>query len=160
QRNASHALARNVASLRAGEEIAIDIRDVRFQLERFLLSGDRRDLDAVPGLLEETEPWLAQADRAAIQDEERELITRVQRGYERFVGEFDRLYKQSPAGPDLSRTLRELMNDRLTQEVLLPAQEYLDFNEEEIARSNEDNERTADQMVRGLLLLGICWPVA
>src|SRR5262249_54467055 len=37
---------------------------------------------------------------------------------------------------------------------------YLDFNEEEIARSNEDNERTADQMVRGLLLLGICWPVA
>jgi signal transduction histidine kinase len=160
QQTASHALARNVSSLRAGEELAIDIRDVRFQLDRFLLTGDRKDLEAVPGLLKETEPWLAQARQEAVTDREQELIARVQKGHERFVAELDRLNKQLPPGADFTETVRTLSNDPLTQEMLLPAQEYLDLTEEEIARSNEDNERTADQMVRGLLLLGICWPVA
>src|SRR5262249_34266788 len=49
---------------------------------------------------------------------------------------------------------------RRTGEILRPAQEYLDYNEEEIQRSSEENQRMAGRMVVGLLLLGVCGPVA
>jgi signal transduction histidine kinase len=159
QKNASAALALNVASMRAAEELAIGIRDVRYQLDRYLLTGDRRSLDEVPGLRRETDPWLAAAQRAAVTPREKELIDRVTRGYDDFFREFDRVARQ-PAPGDAADRLRELINHPLTQEILVPAQDYLDFNEGEIARSNEDNQRTADQMVRGLLLLGVCGPVS
>src|SRR5262249_30176197 len=40
QRSASEALGFNVRSVRAAEELAIGIRDLRAHLDRFLLSGD------------------------------------------------------------------------------------------------------------------------
>src|SRR5262249_34272492 len=48
----------------------------------------------------------------------------------------------------------------LTKEILLPAQEYLDLNEEEIATTNAENLKTAGRMVLGLSLLGVCGPLS
>ncbi len=160
QKKASEVLAANVASMRAGEELAIGIRDVRTQLERFLLSGDRKQLDAVPGLRDETAPWLTKAERAARTDRERELIARVKAGYERFFREFDGISEQPSSAADLTVKIRALINDPLTNEIILPAQEYLDYSEEEIAQSNQANQETANQMVFGLLLLGLCGPIS
>lgn len=46
-----------------------------------------------------------------------------------------------------------------TQEILQPAQEYLDFNETQIQQASEENQQTTARMVIGLLLLGVCGPV-
>jgi signal transduction histidine kinase len=154
----SDALATNVVSMRAAEEMAIGLRDVRTRLDRFLVSGERRHLNAVPALRRETDHWLAEAERTAVTPRELELIARVKVGYTRFFAEFDRITQ--PAAGGSPQQIRELMQDALLNEVLEPAQEYLDYNEEQIADSSRDNQRTATHTVRGLLLLAVCGPLS
>src|SRR5262249_15305178 len=155
QKQASDALALNVTSLRAAEEIAIGVRDVRRQLDLFLQTGQRRPLEGAPGLRRETDRGLAEAERAAVTPRERELIAHVRQGSERFFGEYDHLLRSAPAA-DLPQLLRERINDALTRAILHPAQQYLDYNEEEIARSTEDNQDRARRVILSLALLGVC----
>jgi two-component system, NtrC family, sensor histidine kinase HydH len=160
QKQASASLAFDVAGMRAGEELAIGIREVRFQLDRFLITGDRSYLAALPGLRQELERWLIEAERAAVTPWEQALTDRVKKGYDKFFSELTPLL--APVGTEDRDTvprIRALMDDTLTNEILLPAQAYLDGNEEEISHSNADNLKTVDQMVLALLCLGICGPV-
>jgi signal transduction histidine kinase len=156
QEHVSNSLTLDVIGIRAGEELAIGIRDVRTQLNRFLATGDRQYLKAVPAIRQDMDPWLVESERVATTDRERELVARLKAGYGYFFGELDRLATQSLPAEDLVAKVRELNNDPLTQEILGPAQQYLDVNEEQIIQSNEANERMAGQVVLGLLLLGTC----
>jgi signal transduction histidine kinase len=157
QADVSDTLATDVVSMRAAEEVAIGLRDIRTRLERFLISGDRTHLDAVPDLRRDTDYWLSEAERTAVTPREQELIGRVREGYGRFFAEFDRLTRPDAGSP---RRVRELMRDALLNEVVDPAQEYLDYNEEQIAAASRDNQRTATHTVRGLLLLALCGPLS
>jgi signal transduction histidine kinase len=159
QKNISYSLASNIPSMRAAEELAIDIRDVRIQLDRYLISGERRHLEAVSDLRHESDHWLEEAELYAVTPQEQEMIARVKKGYFHFFGEWERLMNLPP-DEDFPRRVRELNDDALTNEILLPAQEYLDFNENQIAESNEDNQRLTDWMLPGLSLLGICGPAS
>jgi signal transduction histidine kinase len=156
QKHASDSLARNVVGIRAGEELAIGIRDVRTQLNHFLATGNHEYLDAVPSIRQAMDPWLSEAERVAVTERERELVGRMKAGYRYFFRELDRLTKQSPPPEEFAAQVRALNNGPLTQEILEPAQQYLDETEIELTQSNADNERMADQVVLGLLLLGIC----
>jgi signal transduction histidine kinase len=156
QRTASEALALNVGSMRAAEEIAIGIRDVRAHLDHFLLSGDPASLAEVPQLHREMDRWLAAAAHTAVTPREHELIAVLTRRYERFFAQLTRLARvPARARAGAVRVLIARANDILT-----PAQEYLDYNEEEISRSSAANQRTARRLIVGLLLLGVCGPVS
>ncbi len=155
QKETSVSLARNLASMRAAEELVIAFhQDVRARLHLFLL-GEPQQLQEVPGVRSKTDRWLEAMERTAVTEKERELSGRVRKGYESFFRELPGLL-QDPAA-DRVRRLADLT---LTREILQPAQEYLDINEEEIAESNADNERVADRLVVGLLLLGVCGPLS
>jgi signal transduction histidine kinase len=156
QRAASEALALNVRSMRAAEELAIGIRDARTQLDRFLLTGDAAPLAEAARLHAETDRWLDEARMTAVTPRERELIGWLTARYESFFARLGRLGRESPeARPAAARDLIAHAG-----EILLPAQEYLDYNEEEIQRSSAENQGVADRTVAGLLLLGVCGPVA
>jgi signal transduction histidine kinase len=155
QLGASNSLALDVTGIRAGEELAIGIRDVRTQLNRFLTTGDRKCLEAVPAIRKDMDPWLLESERVALTQRERDLVVRLKAGYAHLFGEFDRIVGQSPPASDLAARIRAL-NDSLSEDILDPAQQYLDVNEEDIARSNEANQLMAGQVVLGFLLLGIC----
>jgi signal transduction histidine kinase len=159
QENASKALALDVAGMRAGEELAIGIRDVGSNLDLYLLTGKRRDLEKARELLGDTEHWISEAERAATTDEEREYMARVQMGYQRFSADLDRMLREPAVGVE-SASVGELKNHVLKNDILGPAQDYLDLNERQIAYTNAANRETSDQMVLGLLLLGICGPIA
>jgi signal transduction histidine kinase len=158
QKQASQNLARNVVSMRAGEELAIGIRDVRTQLDRFLATGNKQCLDEISALRAEMDRWLSAAERTSVASGERDLIARVKNGYAHFFSGLGPILQQPPTA-EVSARIRELI-DEVSGEVLLPAQEYLDSIEKEIERSNEANEWTANRMALTLLLLGICGPVA
>jgi two-component system sensor histidine kinase HydH len=159
QKKISDVLALNVASMRAAEELEIGTREVQSQLDRFLLTGDHKALDVVPAMREETDHWLQEAERAGTTPREQELMIRVRKGYEHFYEEFDRSSRHASM-EGFRADLHQLVEDLLTHEVLEPAQEYLDFNEEEIKCSSEDNQRMTGRMVSGLILLGVCGPIA
>jgi signal transduction histidine kinase len=154
----SDLVATNVVSMRAAEEVAIGLRDVRTQLERFLISGDRHYLDAVPATRRETDFWLGEAARTAVTAREQELIAHAKEGYRHFFAEVERL-----TGPDADRpprAARELLQDGLLNATLEPVQEYLDFNEEQVTSASVENQRTATHTVGGLLLLAVCGPLS
>jgi signal transduction histidine kinase len=159
QKNISDILDVNVSSVRAAEELEIGIREVRTQLIYFLFTGDRKYLEAFPALHQHTDRWLGEADRLATTPYEQEVIARVKKGHARFLEGFNRLSQQAPAAETPQR-LREQLEDVLTNEILRPAHAYLDFNEEVVKRTSEQNQVMADRMALGLLLLGTCGAVA
>jgi signal transduction histidine kinase len=156
QRRASAALALNVRSVRAGEELAIGLRDLRAQLDRYLLSGDDRFLATLPRVRKELDPWMTEAHRAAVTPRERELVGHLTDSYDSLFAGVSNLERVRPEGrPAAVRDLIERAG-----RTLQPAQEYLDYNEEEIEASSEENQQTAGRMVLGLLLLGVCGPLS
>src|SRR6516164_9519247 len=73
QQRAYEALDRDIAGIRAGEELAIGIRDLRGHLEHFALTADRADWDSAKDQMDQIEVWLQKAKSAADTDREREL---------------------------------------------------------------------------------------
>ncbi|MFL5341065.1 MAG: sensor histidine kinase [Gemmataceae bacterium] len=160
QQSAYKALDRDIAGIRAGEEIAIDVRDLRRQLEQFAQTGDRAALDEAAALIQDTAVWLDRAESAAHTDQERALIGRVRAGYRQFVVEFHRLSRE-PESPDLPARVREFNRTPLVEDKLRrPAQEYLDFIETEIEQTNATNQAMAWRMLAALVLLGVCGPLS
>jgi signal transduction histidine kinase len=154
QQSVSEDLRSNVPAMRSAEELEIVVRETRTQLDHFLITNDRKYLDAVPGFRPETERWLAQAERWSLTDREKNLTGRARAGYERFLEESDRMQAPSAAG-SLPEKVRGLI-DLLTLEILQPTHEYLDLNEQEVEDSVTENQVFATRLVWGLLLLGIC----
>src|SRR5712692_588757 len=90
QRSVSDELRSNVSSMRAAEELEILFREIRTQLDHFLITKDRKYLEAVPAFRQETERWLAEAERWGVEPREQELTTRARAGHQRFFAEMDR----------------------------------------------------------------------
>jgi signal transduction histidine kinase len=155
QRAASVDLARNTESMRAAEELVIALRDVRHELHLFQIDKRRRHLDNIPHLRQKSDYWLKVTERTAVTAQEQELIGRVQDGYERFFTEFESLLSDPQPQEELPR-IRKMADVTLADDILKPAQDYLDRNEDEISDSIEENNRVTYRIVQGLVLLGIC----
>lgn len=82
-----------------------------------------------------------------------------QAGYGRFFAEFDQLGAAEVA-PSSREELRELVEAVLSEDILKPAHEYLDLNEQIIAETSRAGQVLASRMVSGLLVLGTCGPIA
>jgi signal transduction histidine kinase len=158
QQEAVKVLSLNVASIRAAEELEIGMREIRTRINQFLLTGDRAHLSAVPELRKITDHWLAETRRLATTQHEQQLIQSVGRGYEHFFQKYDGL-PQSPT-EKTRQELQGLVEDVLTREILKPAHEYLNFNEQIIQDSLQRGQVLANRMALGLLLLSTCGPVA
>ncbi len=156
QNASSELLAWNVASIRAAEELEIVIRETRYRLNQFLLTGDSNHIQDAVALRESTEQWIAEADRLASLPDEQELINQVRTGYRHFLDESNQLVKGQADPVAVGR----LAKDILPNEVLGPARQYLDLNEQHLARSSAENQTVADRLVVGLILLALCGAVA
>ncbi len=150
----SEILASNVASMRAAEELEIGLCEIRNRLDRFLLTGDRAHLDAVPPLRREADHWLAEAERLGDTEREQALVARIKKAYPAFFADLDR-FAAAREGPERGEILC-LLDRVLTDEMLRPAHEYLDSNEELAAETADRNRLIAERMVFVLLLLGTC----
>jgi two-component system, NtrC family, sensor histidine kinase HydH len=153
QRDAFNILARNAASMWAAEELVIALRDVRHELHLYLITKHREHFDAIPHLREKTDYCLKEAERSAVTEKGKELIGRVRKGYDLFFTDIKAL-RTDPR--DQEDRIRKLADSTLTGEILEPAQEYLDSNEDEITVRNEEYKLVTYRIVFGLVLLGIC----
>ncbi len=157
QQNVSDDLLTNVSGVRAGEELVILVREIRTQLDDFLITrGDAKYLKAITAELQKpTEDWLAKAERWSVTPRKKELMARARRGYERLLSDLA-LLEDKPWDSSLSSSVHSIIHDVLFKEIQQPAQEYLDVNEKEAEQSIEANHVFADRLAYGLLLLGIC----
>src|SRR6516164_4278676 len=159
QTRVSEGLRTDVSGIRAAEELEILIRETRTRLDHFLITGDRRYLTRVPELRSSIEIWLAEAERWGVTPDEKRLTDRVRQGNLQFWDQWEQISTQSADAP-LPQLIRALIDGILVQEMLEPAHEYLDLNEEEVKEAIEKNQVFADRLVYSLLLLGTCGSAA
>jgi C4-dicarboxylate-specific signal transduction histidine kinase len=148
-------IASEVEGVLAAHDLYVGMRDVRRKLHEFVRTGDRLHVDTIPELYENTRSRLETAVALAHTDEERTRIAEVERGYERFWSEFERI-RQHDTDLDRSRALGELLEDMVTQDILEPGEQYIDVNRQVVERTNEASRVTSEQMKQGFLLLGVC----
>src|SRR5271156_6768996 len=63
QKSVSEGLLANVSATRAAEELEILVREIRTRLDHFLITGDRKEIEAVSAFFPEAERWLSEAER-------------------------------------------------------------------------------------------------
>jgi signal transduction histidine kinase len=159
QRQVSGFLAENVNSIRAAEELEIGVRELRYRLGEFVRTGDGIHLDAIADLRQTTGDWLTRAESLALTPRERELMMQVRQGYDKFFAELDQIVPHPAAGASPEKA-RALIDEVLSQQILVPAHTYLEHNEELVANSNAANQALAERRGFGLVLLGTCGSAA
>ncbi len=175
QQASSDLIVREMHAMLAIEDLHIEMRDVRYLVNRYLRTGDPKSLSDAIALRRKTDKLLANAQVLARTDREQELIEIVVVGYEKFFAELQRLsvpLLAEPSPPDKPPRLRreislelteqftELSDELLTNEVLQPLRKCISFNQEVVERANDVNQSTAQHLKVGFLLLGICGSAA
>jgi two-component system, NtrC family, sensor histidine kinase HydH len=161
QARVSSQLALDVAGLRAGEKLAIGIRDVRTELNQYLRSpSDDQALLAAGGARQDINHWITEAEKAAATEREKLDVAQLREGYATFFSQLDGITRAKISPEERKQKIAQLTRDILENKLLLPAQVYLDSNEEDIEISNAANQQMANRVVLGLLLLGICGPLS
>jgi two-component system, NtrC family, sensor histidine kinase HydH len=145
----------NVSAVRGAYELEIHFREIRTQIDHYLLTGKNEYLDSIPPFRKQTDYWLSETERWSGTDHEKQLSARARLGHDRFYNEFDRLVRETPAD-DLPLQIRTLIEDVLVHEILEPTHEYLALNEKDVEQSIAQNQFFANRLVYGLLILGIC----
>jgi signal transduction histidine kinase len=152
-------LDRSVANIRAAEELELIVREMRHDLDRYLLTGDREHLlDAVRKQAEASE-WLSKAEKLSASAEENAFVVRLRTSLDEYFVQLHQLVdnpqlKISPA------VVESLEKDVLSEKVLIVAHNYLEFSEKELEQSNQQNHRLANRLAMVMVLLGVCGGVA
>lgn len=172
QTRSSEMVAREVYGLQAVGDLHIIMREIRYQLNLYLRTGDRGHLRGALDLDADARRQLAAASSLVRNAQEHDLIEAVAAGYRRFHDALHRIAVRlldepaatddGSAGPAAATapttvaTLAELADIRLTDDVLVPLFESVVVNREVLERMDEAGRSTARQLTIGLLVLGGC----
>jgi len=155
QQTVAGPITTSVASVRAAQELEISTRELISQLNRYLITAEKKYLEPLPRLKRRTEKALDDADAAATTPAEATLMRRTREGYDLFSAEYEKVLREPPA-QGLYLKIIDLSDTVLTKEVLDPAHDYLRLNEGVLAQASEANRELADRLTVGLVGLGLC----
>lgn len=149
----SKVLEVNIASVRAAEELEIGLRDIRLALYAYVYEAHSDQKLVIDHLRRNTDMWLNEASRLATTAKEQEIMQRMNAGYEHFFRELDR--NMASANNDRAQ-IKGLIDSILLKEIILPAHEYLDFNENTAMESVQDQFLLSRSFSLALIGLGVC----
>ncbi len=159
QRRTSDMLDHNVSSIRAAEELELLIRELRTELNRYLLSDDDSHIRKGLAMKKDIDGWTKEVQRCATADDETSLVKEIKKDSEVFfarLSEFNSRLNDESSKAALQRSTRDL----LTNQILVNARKYLDINEKDLERSQADGRMMDKRVALGLLLLGTCGSIA
>lgn len=164
QQEASQLLNRSVSGMRAAEELEVQTREIRTSLNQYVVTGDRRYLQQIPQMYQETLKWLDAAETLKMSSDEAGLIEQIRAAYTRFLKRFHeiRLQIDQPGQSDvaLDRAVSNLIDEHITRDVLIHVHEFLELNQFLISETIPVNQRAADRMGVGLAVLGVFGAIA
>jgi signal transduction histidine kinase len=158
QKRSSAILSVNVTSIVAAEELVLAVREMRYELTQFLLTGDTLHLNLARSLKDQVEKHRRDAEAVSLTDEEKRWMTQVDEGLTKVYASLEQLIAY-PTSPD-SKDRVAAIHEEITQGILEHAKEYLNWNENELRESSLANQTASARSVLGLLLLGTCGAVS
>jgi two-component system sensor histidine kinase HydH len=118
----------NVASVRSAEELEIVLREMHARLAKIDDTPNAKDLEEIESLRRDTDHWLKEASRLATTLKERDLMAKVNAGYDQYRKAMDAYLIALQSGKP-EREAPQKIGDILTEDIIPPAHEYLDYNE-------------------------------
>ena len=159
QRNVSYMLDSHVASVQAAQKLEIRLREIHVQIDRYLITGQKKHLDSVPDLKAKADKALQGARELATTDREQSQMREVQEGYDKFFEEYHKYELQPPPEGRYAKVL-ELVDNDLSRKILGPAREYVALNQEMLNQSARANQELSQRLTVGLIGLGVCGAAA
>jgi signal transduction histidine kinase len=159
QRNLATLLQRNVASLRAAQQLEIHVRQLRFHAFLYLIDPAPGLLDRVHDDQQRFEACLDTVHGLARTPREQECAAAIADGYARYRHEFDDLRGRVDRGERLPRP-QELAEANPVRHVADACHQLLDVNEQTMAATVERSDRLSEELRLGMVLLGLGGPVS
>src|SRR4029078_4566217 len=97
QESGAAAVAADVSSMRAAQELELSVRDLRNQGIRYLLFGDPKLLDPIPHLRERPAAAVPRAEEFADTPAEKALMRQTRAGLQTFFDGYDQMTQGHPA---------------------------------------------------------------
>lgn len=159
QANMAHIIADNVTSLRASQQLEINVRRLRFHCFLYLATPNAKMLERIHHDHDRFEEWLERAQQRARTPEELRCVRAIEVGYLRYRQEFDRQSAEvARSGP--YRDLNQLGDSHPVQHVIDPCRELLRLNEEQMEQTFQDAANVGGQVRTVMQLLGILGPLS
>ena len=152
-------LSRNVASLRAAEELEISVRQLRFHDLLYLMDPTP---DRLPPIEEDRQRFqnaLNEARDASSTPEEQKCVRDIEEGYHSYEKEEERVRQEARSALKRSDFARLVDSHSVRRFILQPCQELVRLNNEQMEQMTDENRRVGSQTRSALLLLGLAGPV-
>ena len=159
QINSSELIAQEVHGMVAAQDLYIDMREIRHQLQQFGRSHDVRHLVEIRKLQEASPHHIELAKKLARTPPEVASIEVVEAGWRQFSSRFNLYADAASNQPDSDESAIDQLLIDITH-VVDPAKDYLVLNRDVVDRTNETNRHTTEQSRQAFLLLGICGSAA
>jgi signal transduction histidine kinase len=151
-------LSKNVASLRAGKEMEISVRQLRLHCFAYLVDPDPTLLQTVYKDNERFQEWLALADQSALTATEQALVAAIKEGYNTYLHDFERMRGEvAETGP--RRDFHKLADAGPLRPVIDCCRKYSALNDEMMTQTSRDNTELTRWLRWTMLLLGIGGPL-
>lgn len=155
-------LSRSVDSLRAAAELELHIQELRHDFDLYLWrhnladleETDFTDLRATKTERADIDLWLKRAESAAHTASETQLIDKVRTGLAKFYAHLDHIANTADIAA-VKTTLAEQAEAILDDDVLAPAQKFLNADEKLLEASRVDAATQSRRLARWLMLLGL-----
>ncbi|MCA9140551.1 MAG: hypothetical protein KDB00_27455 [Planctomycetales bacterium] len=159
QQKNSRLLDVNVSSIRTAEGLELIIRDMRHDLDRYLLTQDQNYLEHASQRHADVSDWLSKAKQLAASDQEHAFITELENGLNEYFRQLT-LLTDSESKVISAQVVNSLEEEILSNHILVTAHKFLDFNETELEQSNLQHQHLANKLAMVMVLLGCCGAVA
>jgi signal transduction histidine kinase len=154
QRELAKLLSQEVASLQAGQELEIRVRQLRFRTFLDLIEPGRARPEAIAEVQDNFLTALQRARQASHTPEERDACDKIFAGYHRYLSELESLPRELAAAgktPDW----HTLADAHPIRHVVEPCQELLRINREQMAATVQENDRVGGSVRLAMLGLGL-----
>ncbi|WP_442509951.1 sensor histidine kinase [Novipirellula sp. SH528] len=155
QKRNSEILSNNVASIRAAEELELIVREMRHELDRYLLTKDREYLLLAIQNQDAANEWINRADGLAGGDDEKALVAVIRSGIDNYFAQLHQLV-DDPDSQISSERVEALEEETLSKQVLVASRQYLNLNESELEESSLRSGSMALKLSLAMALLGAC----
>jgi signal transduction histidine kinase len=157
QRNLAHILTRNVASLKVAQELEINLRQLRFHSLVYVMDPS----PAREKLIDEDragfEAALAEAQKLAKDDTEKEIVREIQGGYQRYRAD---LVRGVPGVGSHEADFVRWADAHPVHYLQTPCQRLLNLNMEAMKKTAEDSEQVSVWASTAMLVLGLLGPAS
>ncbi|HEY1068538.1 MAG TPA: histidine kinase dimerization/phospho-acceptor domain-containing protein, partial [Pirellulales bacterium] len=146
-------LARHLDSMRASHQLSRSLHDVLQSLNRFLISGDDRELQTIGRAQGQVERWLVDSERRTFSDRERRALLAVRRAAEQLQSDCNVLTTLDPLAAKIAA--KKIVETSIEQRLVPVFNGFVEMQEEAVADQVAANQILVDRVAASFFVLAL-----